>query len=129
MMLTLSGQRVDAARCRELRLEGHLTKPVGQAELLEAILQVTSSKHSEVKPELVTRHSLRADGTSLRILLVEDNAVNKLLASRLLEKHGHIVVTTGNGREELERSVEQLVSAWEDPAELKADISQVIQSQ
>jgi signal transduction histidine kinase/CheY-like chemotaxis protein len=103
MMLTLSGQRVDAARCRELRLEGHLTKPVGQAELLEAILQVTSSKNSEVKPELVTRHSLRAEGTSLRILLVEDNAVNQLLATRLLEKHGHIVVTTGNGSEALER--------------------------
>jgi signal transduction histidine kinase/FixJ family two-component response regulator/HPt (histidine-containing phosphotransfer) domain-containing protein len=40
---------------------------------------------------------------SLRILLVEDNSVNQLLASHLLEKQGHNVVTSGNGREALER--------------------------
>jgi signal transduction histidine kinase/CheY-like chemotaxis protein len=103
IMLTSSGQGGDAARCRELRLEAYLTKPVGQGELLEAILRVTASKHPEAKPELVTRHLLREEGNSLRILLVEDNAVNQLLASRMLEKHGHIVVTTGNGREALDR--------------------------
>ena len=39
----------------------------------------------------------------MRILLAEDNAVNQLLASRVLEKHGHRVVTAGNGRAALER--------------------------
>ena len=40
---------------------------------------------------------------SLHILLAEDNTVNQLIASRLLEKQGHHVVTSGNGREALER--------------------------
>jgi CheY-like chemotaxis protein len=35
---------------------------------------------------------------SLRVLLVEDNAVNRLIATRLLEKLGHQVVTAENGR-------------------------------
>jgi PAS domain S-box-containing protein len=37
----------------------------------------------------------------LRVLLVEDNAVNQLLAVRILEKHGCTVSVTGNGCEAL----------------------------
>ena len=103
MMLTSAGQRGDAARCRELGLEGYLTKPVSQSELLDAVLRVAGSKRPEAKPALVTRHSLREEGRSLRILLAEDNAVNQLLTSRVLEKHGHNVVTAGSGRAALEQ--------------------------
>ena len=49
MMLTSAGQRGDAARCREMGLEGYLTKPVGQAELLDAVLRVAGSKRSTSK--------------------------------------------------------------------------------
>jgi len=37
----------------------------------------------------------------LRVLLAEDNLVNQKLAVRLLEKEGHRVIVTGNGREAL----------------------------
>ena len=37
----------------------------------------------------------------LRVLLAEDNAVNQILAKRLLEKNGHIVYLAANGREAL----------------------------
>ncbi|MGA2988809.1 MAG: response regulator, partial [Terriglobia bacterium] len=103
MMLTSAGQRGDAARCREMGLEGYLTKPVSQAELWDALLRVAGSKRSQAKPALVTRHSLREGGRSLRILLAEDNEVNQLLAARLLEKQGHNVVTVVNGRAALEQ--------------------------
>ena len=36
-------------------------------------------------------------GQNLRILLVEDNKVNQVLASRLLEKHGYFVTLAENG--------------------------------
>jgi CheY-like chemotaxis protein len=42
----------------------------------------------------------------LRVLVVEDNPVNQRLASRLLEKRGHRVTVTANGREAVE-SVEK----------------------
>jgi PAS domain S-box-containing protein len=38
---------------------------------------------------------------SLRVLLAEDNAVNRKVATRLLEKRGHQVVVTSNGKEAL----------------------------
>jgi signal transduction histidine kinase/CheY-like chemotaxis protein len=42
---------------------------------------------------------------SLRILLVEDNYVNRLIATKLLEKRGHAVITASNGREAIEAFV------------------------
>ena len=38
----------------------------------------------------------------MKVLLAEDNAINRKLATRLLEKHGHAVVVTENGREALD---------------------------
>ena len=111
LMLTSSGQLGDAKRCRELGVSAYLTKPIRQAELMSAILTALGTK-SVVTPEqaapLVTRHSLREHlrtapvrSSPLRILLVEDNAVNCLLALRLLQKRGNQVVVAGNGMEAL----------------------------
>jgi two-component system sensor histidine kinase/response regulator len=49
----------------------------------------------------VTKHSLRENRLSLRILLAEDNIVNQTLACRLLEKRGHDVTVAGNGKQAL----------------------------
>ena len=40
-----------------------------------------------------------ADFTGLRVLLVEDNEVNVIIARAMLEKWGALVVTAGGGRE------------------------------
>jgi two-component system, sensor histidine kinase and response regulator len=102
MMLSSAGQRGDAKRCRDLGIAAYLTKPVRQAELLDAILTALGTKPiKEATPALVTRHSLRENGPHLRILLVEDNPVNQALAVRLLEKRGHTVAVAGNGKEAL----------------------------
>jgi CheY-like chemotaxis protein len=102
MMLSSAGQRGDAQRCRELGVAAYLNKPVRQGELLDAILTALGTRPmKEAPPNLVTRHSLREKSNHLRILLVEDNAVNQVLAVRLLEKRGHTVAVAGNGKEGL----------------------------
>ncbi len=103
MMLTSGGQRGDAARCRELGVAAYLTKPIRQSELREAILTVLGAKSAAATDRsLLTRHTLRERRRNLRVLLVEDNAVNQRLAIRLLEKRGHSVAVAGNGREALD---------------------------
>jgi len=106
MMLTSAGHRGDAVRCKELGVSAYLLKPIRQSELREAIARVLGAKEQKGAIPLVTRYSLhdeRDPASCLRILLAEDNAVNQLLAKRLLEKRGHIVAIVGNGREALER--------------------------
>src|SRR6202790_5186098 len=100
MMLTSAGHLGDAARCRELGISAYLAKPIRQGELLQAICDVLRLS-TQKKAPLVTRHTLRESRNRSRVLLAEDNAVNRTLAVRLLEKRGYIVSSACNGREAL----------------------------
>ena len=105
MMLTSAGHRGDGARCQNLGVAAYLLKPIRQSELGVAIGRVLGARVKDGEIPLVTRHFLqdaRDPAASLRVLVAEDNAVNQLLASRLLEKRGHRVVVAKNGREALE---------------------------
>jgi signal transduction histidine kinase/DNA-binding response OmpR family regulator len=102
MMLTSAGTRGDSDRCQELDVAAYLMKPIRQSELREAVARVLGAREHKGVIPLITRYSLkdaREPGTSLRILLAEDNAVNQRLAVRLLEKRGHSVKVVSNGRE------------------------------
>ena len=100
--LTSAGQRGDGARCRELGVAAYLTKPVGQSELFDCIVRVLGTSSAGAgSTALITHHTLREGKRKLQVLLAEDNAVNQKLAARLLEKHGHRVTVTSNGREAL----------------------------
>jgi two-component system, sensor histidine kinase and response regulator len=99
-MLSSVGHRGDGIRFRELGVSSYLTKPVRQAVLLDAMLSVLAGKDSPAdRQTLVTRHSLSEARRSLRILLAEDNAVNRQLVTALLAKRGHTSVSVVNGRE------------------------------
>jgi two-component system sensor histidine kinase/response regulator len=100
--LTSGGQPGDAARCRELNIAAYLAKPITRSDLRAAILLALGAPSAEThRQPLVTRHSLREARHTGRILLVEDNAVNQLIARRLLEQRGHTVSVATNGREAL----------------------------
>ena len=101
VLLTVPGQRGDAARCKELKVNGYLTKPVSTYELVKAAAAALGSAQSVSAP-LITRHSLRENVKSLDILLVEDNVINQKLAVKLLEKRGHTIEIANNGREALD---------------------------
>ena len=98
MMLTSSGQRGDAARCRQLGIAAYLVKPIGSNELRRALL-VALGQRAEADRPLVTRHTLREDRRGLCILVAEDNPVNQALIVRVLQKQGHVPQLASNGRE------------------------------
>ncbi len=101
ILLTAAGQRGDAARCKELGIQGYLRKPVKPSELRQCVLAVMQNTQSDAAaPALVTRHTLRE--VRRRILLAEDGLVNQRLAVRLLEKRGHVITIANNGQEALE---------------------------
>ncbi|MGB6200400.1 MAG: response regulator, partial [Candidatus Acidiferrales bacterium] len=103
MMLSSGGQRGDADRCREVGISAYLTKPVRQAELREAIVRVLGLKQqTDDRAKLITRHSLQDARKHVRILLADDNAINRELTVRILSKRGHSVAVVENGRQAVE---------------------------
>ena len=99
ILLTSAGRRGEGERCRELGVAGYLLKPVRRSELLSAILTILERGTAESSSKLLTRHNLRPVQPKLRILLAEDNRVNQIVASRILEKMGHSVAVANNGEE------------------------------
>jgi len=108
IMLTSASQSGDAARCRELGLVAHLTKPVSSWDLRQLICGVLDHNAEEPRaPEPAAEDApaggdlpdeARA-GASRKILVAEDNPVNQVVAVRLLERRGHRVTVAANGRE------------------------------
>jgi two-component system, sensor histidine kinase and response regulator len=101
MLLTSAGRLGDAARCRRLGISAYLVKPIRQGELLDAICRVLNRAPKKMSVPLAAHHETREIKKGLRLLLAEDNAVNQMLAVRLLEKRGHTVTMVVNGRDAL----------------------------
>ncbi len=100
LMLSSANCAQDFARCRELGIGNYVIKPVGQSELLNAILTATGAEPRADVPAEPCRKT-KPTGRPLRILVAEDNPINLELAARTLEKMGHSVLTAGNGRQAL----------------------------
>jgi two-component system, sensor histidine kinase and response regulator len=99
VMLTSAGQPNDARRCREIGLAGYVTKPIGQAELLDVISGAMRNTRRALRKWPDSVEPSPAASRTLNVLLAEDNIVNQKLAVLLLQRRGHSVTVVGNGRE------------------------------
>ena len=108
IMMTSMGTRGDAGRLEALGFAAYLTKPVKQSQLFDCLMVVlhrrdlAESAEASV-PRIVTRHAL-ADRRrrAVRVLLAEDNAVNRRVALKTLEKLGYRADAVENGAEAVE---------------------------
>ena len=120
MLLTSSGTRGDAKRFRRLGFAAYLVKPSSRSDLLDALSEMAKGKTYR----LITRHSLaeaRAtegparrlapDLEGLRVLLVEDNVVNRKVVVKMLKKMGCAVTVAENGRVALDLIEERAFDA------------------
>jgi two-component system, sensor histidine kinase and response regulator len=105
MMLPSGMQAGAAARCDELRVAGYFMKPVSEPEMLEAIL-IAIGGTAESKPAREAT-PIVLPGNGLHILLVEDNVVNRAVASAILGQNGHTLVHAANGREAVEAAARE----------------------
>jgi PAS domain S-box-containing protein len=101
MLLTSSDQQDEIARCQSLGIAAHLTKPIKQSELFNAIAE-TLGLSVEAEKEIPNQPP-PSFVSPLKILLAEDSIVNQRLALALLEPHGHQISVVSNGREALAR--------------------------
>ncbi len=103
MMLTSSDRTADARRSRELGLAAYLIKPISQPELLREIRRIVGTRRRDpVGVANAQSASGSATGHSLRVLVVDDVAVNRRIAQAKIEKLGHTVTQADGGRRSVE---------------------------
>ena len=99
IMLTSSSVGQDVARARGLQLGGLIIKPVKRKDLYTALAQILHHlppmARTEAGPEAPTRRR--------SLLLVEDNADNRLLVKAYLSKEAYEIEEAENGAEAVER--------------------------
>ena len=99
ILMTSAGRPGERARGVELGVANTVAKPVTHAALRHALVRGLATR-GLADP---ARRRGRAERASrpLRVLVAEDNAVNRTLVVQLLKKRGHRATVTGNGREAL----------------------------
>ena len=102
MMLTSGTNHSDANPWQKLGISAHLTKPIKLSELHDVINLVLGIAPKEEPEPLSDRQPLKAAHGAYRILVAEDNIVNRKLAFFILEKQGHQVTGACDGKEALE---------------------------
>ena len=108
-MVTSYGREEVRQEAEDAGLEAFLIKPVNQSLLYDTIIQVmgTEIDHEEIhdSEESPTKdHLAHIRGAS--ILLVEDNKINRLVATELLEHEGIQVTAAHNGKEAIQKVTE-----------------------
>ena len=104
ILLTAVGTRGDALRARESGFAGYLSKPLQQKAWQTALGMV---RRQPPEPAFLTRYSVLESEQVVRVLLAEDNRVNRIVAIKLLEKLGCIVHAVENGLEAIQALIDQ----------------------
>ena len=76
----------------------HVTRPIGERELLDAIAIALGYKTQLPRSTLPP---LMRSGSGLRLLVVDDNEVNREVVREMLRRLGHDVTTANDGEEAL----------------------------
>ena len=82
--------------------DDYLVRPVRPQSLIDRVTSTGPYQRPALEPAHEAAVQSRSDGAKLRILLVEDNDINALLARRMLEKSGCAVVHAQNGQKGLD---------------------------
>lgn len=100
VLLRPEERRIYRGLMEDVRI-GYLLKPTRRASLLQQLQASADIMKKPVNSLRKTAHRLRTaeTGKTLRIMLVEDNQINMLLATKILKTAGHEVVHMVNGAE------------------------------
>jgi len=103
MMLTSTDRPGDIARCEQMGVAAHLSKPLKRSELFNVLMARVQGDLTHVLGTPADDRPVAAKLPPLQILVAEDSLMGQKLVRGILERHGHSPVIVGTGREVVER--------------------------
>ena len=107
IMISSGSSPIDADLCQKHGIGRFMTKPVIASELLNEVLRQFGRFTTSSKPALSLTDTIPVATHPRRVLLVEDNEINRRVALGLLRTRGHQVVVAENGQEAVNTLAEQ----------------------
>jgi signal transduction histidine kinase/FixJ family two-component response regulator len=97
--------------CRDLHIMHRLLKPIKFYEIYD-LLSKTTIKSSSVEPLVKTKQVNKK--TDLRVMVVEDNPINMLLAKAIIKKivPDSIITEATNGQDAVSQCTSQILYSW-----------------
>lgn len=109
VLLTAIGKKGEARYFEELGFSAYISKPVDKnllEDCLKAVMCVKSDPSTPSPISIITRHSIAENKKhSTKILVVEDNDTNMIVAKTLLSKLGFNADEARNGKEALDKFI------------------------
>ncbi|MCF8473543.1 MAG: response regulator [Emcibacter sp.] len=108
LLVASSPMSGNSKQIKELGFAGYLYKPLFPKDITDVTIKILKAHKDKKKIPLITKHSILKEGTqnhkivdfhNNHLLLVEDNPVNKMVATTILEKAGCTITPAGNGYE------------------------------
>jgi signal transduction histidine kinase/CheY-like chemotaxis protein/purine-cytosine permease-like protein/HPt (histidine-containing phosphotransfer) domain-containing protein len=104
LMVTAYGREEVVRHAGSADLDGFLIKPVSESTLMDCIVDIFGGHAVPIQAERRNQEDTPAHLAGRRVLLVEDNEINRELATELLANLGIDVGIAVNGREGVERA-------------------------
>ncbi len=98
MLMTAATTAEDSRRAKQLNVLRCMPKPVKPSVLLESLKDALGQSGLPTHSDSPGASTAKVT-SPVRVLLVEDNAVNQMVAVKLLERRGHSTIVANNGRE------------------------------
>lgn len=83
----------------------YLSKPYKKYEFLDTLVSILSKEHKPNREEKAPDYYSDLSGREIKVLLAEDNAINRILFQKILQKMNMVCDTVNNGQEALEAHI------------------------
>ncbi len=111
ILLTSPGHQGENSRTRPVGIDGYVSKPVRQRELLAAIETILHDASEDAEAEasggFLTRGDARDVPARRPVLIAEDNLVNQRVIQRMIERQGYGARIVSSGLEAIQAVEEQ----------------------
>ncbi|QWR76574.1 response regulator [Candidatus Magnetomonas plexicatena] len=101
MMLNSNQRSGDVERCKEIGASSYLIKPIKYKEVIKTMTELVRkpSLDTNIVTEVLKTEPAPAAISALRILLVDDNLTNRVVAKGIMKKHGYSITEAEDGQQ------------------------------